>query len=127
MALSQVHETLPTIGGIAYLSTISLFIFRVSSMAQGQFGYQKVQLIKTKPLGTGSYGAVYMAMCDDLPCAGKILHPTLFQSNDPGAMTVMKRFQQECSFLIVLDTLLVNWGRYPSICRGMSCFLMLLL
>ena len=27
------------------------------------------------------------------------------------------------SFLIDLDTLLVNWGRYPSICRGMSCFL----
>ena len=38
-------------------------------------------------------------MCDDLPCAGKILHPTLFQSNDPGAMTVMRQFQQECSFL----------------------------
>ena len=38
-------------------------------------------------------------MCDDLPCAGKILHPTLFQSDDPGAMAVMKRFEQECSFL----------------------------
>ena len=38
-------------------------------------------------------------MCDDLPCAGKILHPTLFQSNDPGAMTLMIQFQQECNFL----------------------------
>ena len=66
---------------------------------QGQFGYRTVQLIKTKPLGTGSYGAVYKAMCDDLLCAGKILHSTLFQSNDPGAMAVMKRFEQECSFL----------------------------
>ena len=114
MALSQVHETPPTIGGIAYLSTISLFIFRVSSMAQGQFGYQKVQLIKTKPLGTGSYGAVYMAMCDDLPCAGKILHPTLFQSNDPGAMTVMKRFQQECSFLSAI--------RHPNIVQYLGSY-----
>ena len=83
-------------------------------MAQGQFGYQKVQLIKTKPLGTGSYGAVYMAMCDDLPCAGKILHPTLFQSNDPGAMTVMKRFQQECSFLSAI--------RHPNIIQYLGSY-----
>ena len=41
----------------------------------------------------------YKAMCDILPCGGKILHPTLFQSNDPGAMTIMRQFQQECSFL----------------------------
>ena len=83
-------------------------------MAQGQFGYEKVQLIKTKPLGTGSYGAVYMAMCDDLPCAGKILHPTLFQSNDPGAMTVMKRFQQECSFLSAI--------RHPNIVQYLGSY-----
>ena len=73
----------------------------MAQQAQGQFriGYQRVQLFKTEPLGIGSYGAVYKAMLDDLPCAGKILHPTLFQSNDPGAMTIMRRFQQECSFL----------------------------
>ena len=71
----------------------------MAQKVQGQFGYQTVQLIKTKPLGTGSYGVVYKAMCDDLLCAGKILHPTLFQSSDPGAMAVMKRFEQECSVL----------------------------
>ena len=71
----------------------------MAQQVQGQFGYRTIQLLKTKPLGTGSYGAVYKAMCDDLLCAGKILHPTLFQSNDPGATTIMKRFQQECSFL----------------------------
>ena len=75
------------------------FHFAVAPKVQGQFGYQTVQLIKTKPLGTGSYGAVYKAMCDDLLCAGKILNPNLFQSDDPGAMAVMKRFEQECSFL----------------------------
>ena len=63
-------------------------IIAVAQLIQGQLGYRKVQLIKTEPLGTGSYGAVYKAMCDDLPCAAKILHPTLFQSNDPGATTV---------------------------------------
>ena len=66
---------------------------------QDQFGYHKVQLIKTKPLGIGSYGVVYKVMCDDLPCAGKILHPTLFQFNDPRTMTLMRRFEQECSYL----------------------------
>ena len=71
----------------------------MAQKVQGQFGYQTVQLIKNKPLGTGSYGAVYKAMCDDLLCAGKILHPTLFQSSDPGVMAVMKRFEQECSVL----------------------------
>ena len=71
----------------------------MAEQVQGQFGYQTVQLIKTQPLGTGSYGAVYKAKCDDLPCAAKILHPTFFQFNDPGAMTVMRRFEQECTFL----------------------------
>ena len=71
----------------------------MAQQVQGQFGYQTVQLIKTKPLGTGSYGAVYEAKRDDLPCAAKILHPTLFQFNDPGAMTAVRRFEQECCFL----------------------------
>ena len=71
----------------------------MTQQAQGQFGYRIIQLIKTEPLGRGAYGAVYKAMCDDLPCAAKVLHPTLFQSNDPGTMTVMSRFQQECNFL----------------------------
>ena len=71
----------------------------MAQQVQGQFGYRTIQLLKTKPLGTGAYGAVYKAMCDDLLCAGKILHPTLFQSNDPGATTIMRRFQQECNFL----------------------------
>ena len=71
----------------------------MEQQAQRQFGYQTMQLIKTEQLGKGSYGAVYKAMYDDLPCAGKILHPTLFQFNDPGEKHTMERFQQECSFL----------------------------
>ena len=71
----------------------------MTQQSHGRFGYQTVQLIRTEPLGTGSFGAVYKAKCDDLLCAGKILHPTLFQPDDPGTMTIMRRFQQECSFL----------------------------
>ena len=79
---------------------ILLFLPQTSVMAeqlQVKFEYRRVQLIKTKLLGTGSYGAVYKAICDDLPCAGKILHPTLFQFDEPGG--ILRRFKQECRFL----------------------------
>ena len=66
---------------------------------QGHFGYQIVRIIKTSSLGVGSYGAVYRALCDELPCAAKILHPTLFETNDPGARKIIERFEQECQFL----------------------------
>ena len=66
---------------------------------QGHFGYQIVRIIKSTSLGVGSYGAVYRALCDELPCAAKILHPTLFETNDPGARKIVERFEQECQFL----------------------------
>ena len=59
----------------------------------------KVQLFKTEALGTGSYGVVCKAMCNQRPCAAKLLHPIFFQSNDPGAVTTRTRFEQECRFL----------------------------
>ena len=86
----------------------------MAQQAQEQFRYQRVQLIKTELLGTGSYGAVYKARCDDLLCAGKILHPTLFQSSDPGAMTVMVRFQQECNVLRAI--------RHPNIVQYLESY-----
>ena len=69
------------------------------SQTQYEFRYQRVQLLKTEELGVGSYGAVCKAMCDDLPCAAKILHRTLFQFTAPGATSVMQNFQQECRLL----------------------------
>ena len=67
--------------------------------SQYEFHYQRVELLKTESLGIGSYGAVYKAMCDDLPCAAKILHPALFQSIAPGTTSVMQKFEQECHLL----------------------------
>ena len=67
--------------------------------SQYDFHYQNVELIKTESLGIGSYGAVYKAMCDDLPCAAKILHPALFQFTSPGTTSVMQKFEQECRLL----------------------------
>ena len=66
---------------------------------QYEFNYQRVELFKTENLGIGSYGAVCKAMCDDLPCAAKILHPALFQFTAPGTTSVMRKFEQECRLL----------------------------
>ena len=66
---------------------------------QYEFHYQKVELLKTEELGVGSYGVVCKAMYDDLLCAAKILHRTLFQFTAPRATSVMQKFEQECRLL----------------------------
>ena len=60
------------------------------------FRYRNVQIFKSQSLGVGSYGAVYRARCDQLPCAAKLLHPILA---NPGAPRNQQRFEQECQFL----------------------------
>ena len=69
------------------------------SQSQHVFRYQSFHINKSQPLGRGSYGAVYKAKCDQLPCAAKILHPTILDPTDPGAGKIMERFQQECKYL----------------------------
>ena len=68
---------------------------------QHPFHYQSFQIDKSQPLGHGSYGAVYKAKCDQLPCAAKVLHPTIVDpsNHDPGAVRIMDRFRQECALL----------------------------
>jgi serine/threonine protein kinase len=65
-----------------------------------KFTYGVVDVDKNSPLGTGSYGAVYRAKCDDLQCAAKVVHEALL-INDPagGRGGVVDRFYQECHFL----------------------------
>ena len=66
---------------------------------QRPFCYQSFYLDKTQLLGHGSYGAVYKARCDQLPCAAKVLHPTILDPRDPGVGKITERFDQECAFL----------------------------
>ena len=68
---------------------------------QHLFRYQSFQIDKSQTLGHGSYGAVYKAKCDQLPCAAKVLHPTIIDpsNNDPGVVKIMDRFRQECALL----------------------------
>ena len=63
------------------------------------FRYKNYRIDKSQSLGTGSYGKVYKATCDDLPCAAKILHPTIIDTLDPGAGRIMERFEKECDYL----------------------------
>ena len=72
---------------------------RMLQAQQHIFHYQSFHINKRQPLGHGSYGAVYKAKCDQLPCAAKVLHPTILDPADPGAARIMDRFQLECAFL----------------------------
>jgi len=60
---------------------------------------QVVCIYRDKPLGKGSYGSVYKAQCDELPCAAKILHSIFFQFSDPASQVLVKKFEQECEVM----------------------------
>lgn len=69
-------------------------------------GFKAISLLKQQTLGTGAYGAVCKAKCDDLLCAAKLIYPVLFDLTDqPTAergkehRVPLKRFEQECQFL----------------------------
>ena len=82
---------------------------------------QTVQLFKDQTLGIGSYGKVCKAKCDDLLCAAKLIHETLF---DPTAQQLiapqrehrlpMRRFEQECEFLSTI--------RHPNIVQYLGIY-----
>ncbi|XP_064405351.1 probable serine/threonine-protein kinase kinY [Halichondria panicea] len=71
--------------------------------SEQEYIFRNVQLFKNDTLGTGSYGAVCKAKCDQLLCAAKLLYPVLFQMAvpDPGKehRHPFRRFETECAFL----------------------------
>lgn len=84
-------------------------------------GFKRVQLFKKKTLGIGSYGKVCQAKCDDLPCAAKIMHETLFDPSSkhltlPGKehRLPIRRFEKECGYL--------NSVRHPNIVQCLCIF-----
>ena len=62
-------------------------------------GYGAVEVYIEETLGVGSYGKVCRAKSGQLPCAAKLLHDTMFATNDPGISKFVERFEQECRFL----------------------------
>ena len=86
-----------------------------------KYQFKSIQLLKDQSLGIGSYGAVCKAKCDDLLCAAKIIHPTLF---DPTALQQVapqrehrlpiRRFELECEFMSAI--------RHPNIVQYLGMF-----
>ncbi|XP_064387421.1 probable serine/threonine-protein kinase kinX [Halichondria panicea] len=71
--------------------------------SEQEYTFRNVYLFKNKTFGTGSYGSVCKAKCDQLICAAKLLFPVLFQMTvpDPGKehRRPFRRFETECAFL----------------------------
>ena len=88
---------------------------------QVMFQFKRVQLLKDQSLGIGSYGAVCKAKCDDLLCAAKIIHPTLFDLTTLHQIAPqrehrlpIRRFEQECEFMSAI--------RHPNIVQYLGMF-----
>ena len=78
------------------------------------FTYHDIRLFKTESLGSGSYGGVCKAKCDGLLCAAKIMHPTLFDLNDPGTVSYLRKFQEECHLL--------SLARHPNVVQYLATY-----
>ena len=92
----------------------SIYLYIIAT-PMADFGFKSIELLKNQPLGTGSYGAVYKVRCDELLCAAKIIHPTLFL-DDPGARNIpLEKFQQECRLLCAVKH--PNIVQYLGTCR----------
>ena len=73
---------------------------------RNEIGFREIELLKEETLGVGSYGSVCKARCDHLPCAAKIIHPTLVLPNALQQISPqrehrlpIRRFEMECDFL----------------------------
>jgi serine/threonine-protein kinase TNNI3K len=68
--------------------------------------FKNVEILTEELIGSGSYGAVRKAKCDEVLCAAKTLHPILFDQTG--------RFQT------TQDTPYYNMGKYERECRRMA-------
>ena len=91
---------------------------------ENSFGFKTIRLFKDQPLGSGSYGKVYRAKCDDLPCAAKLIHDILFTNLDATSQAAQApttekglptwRFEQECQLLSTI--------RHPNIVQYLGIY-----
>ena len=81
---------------------------------KSEFIYHKIELYKSESLGSGSYGGVCKAKCDGLLCAAKIMHPTLFDVHDLGAISYLRKFREECHLL--------SLARHPNIVQYLATY-----
>lgn len=73
------------------------------SLLDSKYQYKQITTFEDKELGRGTYGKVCQGLCDELLCAAKCLHPTVFQFMDGSAEENAKKiaaFEQECQILL---------------------------
>ena len=90
-----------------------MYSFSMSTPVR-ELGYGAVEVYSEETLGIGSYGKVCKAKCGQLPCAAKLLHDTIFGTNDPGICKFVERFEQECRFLRMI--------KHPNIVQFLDSF-----
>ena len=88
---------------------------------------------KDQTLGIGAYGKVCRARCDNLDCAAKLLHETLFDRNAEQLVSLHKqhrlpvrRFEKECEFLNMINHphIIQYLGTYHDSSSGLAVLLM---
>ena len=87
-----------------------------------KFQFKEVRFLRDDFLGIGAYGKVCKAKCDDLLCAAKVMHETLFSSTAEQLIAPereqslpMRRFEQECEFLSTIRH--PNIVQYLGLCQ----------
>ena len=95
------------------------FVARCPQLAMSgerrDFCYRNVTLFKKQTLGTGSYGIVCKAKCDQLVCAAKVMHNALFKFSDPSTNILLTKFKQEC--------LLNSAAKHPNIVQYIHTYM----
>ena len=97
--------------------------------AKMEVGFKSVEFFTDQVLGTGTFGKVCKAKCDDLVCAAKMIHPTLIDPtvqslqlvasiSQEHHLPVTESFEQECGFLSTLKH--PNIVQYIGMCRDLD-------
>lgn len=88
--------------------SIEELILTSKILASMSYTFKDIKLLKHQTIGTGAYGAVCKANCDDLVCAAKLIYPVLFSLSGQSLPELdegrehrlpLRRFHQECQFL----------------------------
>lgn len=104
-----------------------------SKLGVNKIGFKDIKLFKDQTLGIGSYGKVCRARCDNLDCAAKLLHETLFDFNAEQFVSRRKehrlpsrRFETECEFLNLIKhpNIIQYLGMYQDPSSGLAVLLM---
>jgi serine/threonine protein kinase len=74
---------------------------RVDQSLRGELKYNKVTIFEDVKFGSGAYGIVYKAKCDNTICAAKVLHDLL--CNTGTASRPSEQFRQEIQLVLKLS------------------------